>query len=81
MRLLLIADDEQIAEIIAAAMVRMGYTVESADGRRSSGWSLENRPYSYDLVLIDASHQTLGWRKFSYHLSRKKCRGASHRPD
>ncbi|SAL51686.1 winged helix-turn-helix domain-containing protein [Caballeronia concitans] len=69
MRLLLIADDEQIAETIATALRSMGYIVDCADHSRCSGCSLDNnRPY--DLVLIDASHQKARWRD-----SLTNCRG------
>ena len=53
MRLLLIEDDEMIAETIAAALRREGYTVDCTDGNRFSRRSLDND--AYDLLLIDAS--------------------------
>ncbi|MFM0140666.1 winged helix-turn-helix domain-containing protein [Caballeronia grimmiae] len=69
MRLLLIADDDQISETIATALRRMGYMVDCADQSRSSGGSLDNNRL-YDLVVIDASDQKAGWRDFL-----TKCRG------
>ena len=51
MRLLLVEDDEMIAETVLAALRRAGYTVDWAQDGRAAELSLGNGVY--DLVLLD----------------------------
>jgi two-component system, OmpR family, response regulator QseB len=51
MRLLLVEDDEMIAESVLAALRRVGYTVDWAQDGRAAELSLGNDVY--DLVLLD----------------------------
>jgi two-component system response regulator QseB len=51
MRLLLVEDDDMIAETVIGAMRRSGYTVDWAENGRAAELSLGNGVY--DLVLLD----------------------------
>ena len=51
MRLLLVEDDEMIAETVLAALRRAGYTMDWAQDGRAAELSLANGVY--DLVLLD----------------------------
>ncbi len=51
MRLLLIEDDEMIAETVSAALRRRSYTVDWAQDGRAAELALGNGVY--DLVLLD----------------------------
>ncbi|WP_244816694.1 response regulator [Caballeronia sp. Lep1P3] len=53
MRLLLVEDDEMIAETVQAALRRSSYTVDWAQDGRAAELSLDNGVY--DLVLLDLS--------------------------